>query len=1278
MYNNAIQKSFAKAAGLVGAFFMLLTAALNAQYCIPTYVNLCDDVASVTSDYVDDFVTTDAVVNVSNINTGCFNDDGYIFYAGMQITAAQGCSVNFTIQSGPQFAQSFRIWFDYNLDGDFNDTGELLYSSPAPTLDPIAGQITLPANSPLGLTRIRVRSTYNVLPANACSEESYGETEDYPLLIVPSPIGNATLVASNDTICAGQTATITPTTNTTLGTFEFFANLSATVPLFTGPSFTTPNLFTSKTYYVRVKVGSCYSDKIPVTITVSPSMTLTIASSTPTACAGTPFTLTASGTYASYTWQPASALFSNTGNPVTATISAPTLFTVTATNSFGCTRNATINVGVTAVLPLLVTATPPSVCPGASSTLTASGGGATYSWTAASGLPASSGATVIANPTATTTYFVNSPAAPGTCPAAGSVTVTIVSAPAVSAGSAVGICSGATGTLSASGGASYSWSPAIGLSNSLIATPSVNSLTASPSYTVTVTNAQGCSATDQVNVTVHPLPIANPGQNAANCSGTGALLSGSGGLTYLWSPLAGLSNAAIAAPVATPATTTNYSLSVTDANGCISLPSAPVTVTVFQQPPAPAINPGGPTTFCSGGSVVLTSSAGSSYLWSNGATTPSITVNASGSYSVTIVDVNGCTSPVSPALTVTVNAPPATPVITAGGPTSLCLGGAVLLTSSIATSYLWSNGSTAQTVNASLTGNYTVTVTGPSGCTAVSAPMAVTINSNPASPVITASGAASFCPGGNVTLQAPLSASYNWSNGSVAQSITVNASGSFTVIVTDGNGCVSPTSSTFATTLFNAPATPVISASGDITFCEGYSVNLSSSPAASYMWSNSATTSAITVSEPGDYQVSIVDFNGCPSSPSSPLNVTVLPLPSAPVVLAAGGVIFCEGETVDLTTNQVSGITWNTGGTALTNTIDQTGIYSATFTDANGCTSYSSNQIFVTVNPRADNPEITASGPLEFCLGDSVVLTATVADTYLWSTGAYTQSIAVREAGSYMVSVTAACPPAIDNDDVYVEVRPLPEAIITADITKDCAPVSINLSAVVTGAGPYEYDWNFGDGDNSNGIAPEHVYSSEGIYDVTLQLTDNIGCLASFKNEQYIEILPRAVINYKIFPKVTTITNPYVTFSALTPNTSSHVWDLGVFGIFTDDTVRIHFLEIGSYPVKYDVTTAEGCHASAIDTVTIINDFALYMPDAFTPDGNELNDVLIPIFTGLDESRYSFEVYNRWGQLVFATTKPGVGWDGENAIDGNYVWRITGKGGAGEFMELYGNVILLR
>ncbi|MFN6076417.1 MAG: hypothetical protein ACK46Y_12700, partial [Fluviicola sp.] len=233
-------------------------------------------------------------------------------------------------------------------------------------------------------------------------------------------------------------------------------------------------------------------------------------------------------------------------------------------------------------------------------------------------------------------------------------------------------------------------------------------------YNITFTSAAGCvSNTLNGSLTAPTAPLAptvTAGGPTTFCAGGSVTLTSSTGTTYLWS------NGATTQSI-NVTTAGTYTVTITNASGCTSPASTGTVVVVNSLPATPTITAGGPTTFCAGGSVTLTASTGTSYLWSTGATTASINVTTPGTYTVQITNASGCQSAASVGTTVTVNALPSTPTITAGGPTTFCAGGSVTLTASTGTSYLWSTGATTASINVTTAGSYTVQVTNASGCT---------------------------------------------------------------------------------------------------------------------------------------------------------------------------------------------------------------------------------------------------------------------------------------------------------------------------------------------------------------------------------------------------------------------------------------------------------------------------------------------------------------------------------------------------------------------------------
>ena len=449
------------------------------------------------------------------------------------------------------------------------------------------------------------------------------------------------------------------------------------------------------------------------------------------------------------------------------------------------------------------------------------------------------------------------------------------------------------------------------------------------SYDITFNDA---CASNTITVTLNSvLPPAVPTISLSGpttfCDGNSVVLTSSSAANNMWST--GETTQSI-----TVTTSGTYNVTVTE--GACSEISTDEIITVNPRPAVPTITVSGPTTFCDGGSVVLTSSSAIDNTWSTGETTQSITVTISGNYDVT-VSQSGCSS-VSAAEAVTVNPTPAIPVITASGPTDICIGDNVVLTSSSATDNMWSTGETTQSITVSSSGTYNVTVSNAFLCSSISADVTVNVNSTPPPvPTITVGGPTTFCAGGSVVLTSSSATNNNWSNGATTQSITVTSSGTYDVFVNFG-GCIAA-SGTVDVTVNPIPATPVITADGPATLCSGNTLTLSSSAANGNTWTTGATTQDIAVTNSGSFSVT-VDELGCTAT-SAPFVVTVNQTPAVPLITAQSSVTFCEGGSVDLTTTATANFQWSTGQTSQTINVSSTEDITVSVT-INGCTSTSS------------------------------------------------------------------------------------------------------------------------------------------------------------------------------------------------------------------------------------------------------------------------------------------------------------------------------------------------
>ena len=438
-----------------------------------------------------------------------------------------------------------------------------------------------------------------------------------------------------------------------------------------------------------------------------------------TICNGESANLQASGGVL-FQWSPSTGLnFTNVSNPI-ASPSTTTTYTVIATDENGCTDADVITINVEAV-PNVTTNGNQEICEGESVGLSA-GGGISYNWSPSLGLSSTSNSNPIASPTSTTTYTVIVTDNNG-CTASSDVIVTVNSLPLVSTShDSLEYCTGVGGIqISATGGVSYSWAPATGLSDPNISNP-IADPTTSTDYVVDVVSAAGCITKDTIHFTVYSNEgNANAGPDVEICRGESTTLNASGGVTYSWTPTSGLNRADIYNPIASPTSTTTYTVIATDENGCTDVDVVEITV---QEPPT--ADAGLDHELCLGESVTLSATGGISYSWSpteslddpnspNPVATPFLVTT----YTVVVTDVNGCTASDETVVTVY----PVPQIDIAQDTFIICGSSSASFDVSGGTSYAWSpsEGLSATDIanpiaNPSTSTLYTVTVTNVWGC----------------------------------------------------------------------------------------------------------------------------------------------------------------------------------------------------------------------------------------------------------------------------------------------------------------------------------------------------------------------------------------------------------------------------------------------------------------------------------------------------------------------------------------------------------------------------------
>ena len=607
--------------------------------------------------------------------------------------------------------------------------------------------------------------------------------------------------------------------------------------------------------------------------------------------------------------------------------------------------------------------------------------------------------------------------------------------------------------------------------------------------------------------------------------------------------------------------------------------------------------------------------------------------------------------------------------VTPDGPTTFCRGGAVNLSAGGPYStYLWSTNANSQVINVNNTGTYSVSVTDSRGCQG-SASTSVVVNDNP-SPQITPNGPTTFCQGYNVDLNAggPYSI-YNWSTTGSTQTINVNASGTYSVTVTDANTCVGSTS---------IPVTvnplPVVQLSAIGSYCiDAPSVTLSQGTPVGGVYSGLGVTSGVfspAVAGVGTFNITYVfsDGNSCVDSASNTVTVNALPV----VTMSSLGEICVNAAPLALTVGSPAGGVYS--GTGVTsNSFDPTvagvGTFTITYTysDSNTCTDSTTGDIIV--NPL---PTISLTSDQTICNGDTAILVVSSIPnaTFLWSTSEVNDTILVFPSANTTYTVTATdehnC--GSISSQVAVNVNPLPTAYAGVDVAI-CEGDSTTLTA--TGIPFSSFLWSTGDSTAVIVVSPAATTT------YIVSVSDQNNC-ATATDDVVVTFYPNSVAIFVFAPDTGVFTNELITFTNNSTNSATYFWDFGD-GMTTAQVNPFHIYSVpGNYEIMLITISPDGCMDTTYSLVSVVE--GLEIPNVFTPNGDGFNDVFQVLTSGIID--YDLQIYNRWGVLIFQSFSTAIHWDGrslagEEVAAGTYFYILTAKSGTKDYSRT-GTITLLR
>lgn len=851
------------------------------------------------------------------------------------------------------------------------------------------------------------------------------------------------------------------------------------------------------------------------------------------------------------------------------------------------------------------------------------------------------------NNAGTYTYTVNGIAP---CPnSSASVTVSVNTLPNAGNDASTALCASATsanllGLLGGTPDPGGSWT---GPSGGAVGGTINPSTAASGAYVYTVAGTAPCpSASATLSLAINPQPDAGSNATVNLCTASAPIdlfnsLGGTPDPGGTWNGPAGL----VANTVFTPGTSPPgaYTYTITALPPCANA-SATVTVNVSPQPSA---GTNGVLSVCSNGSAVsLQASLGANAQpggsWtgptgaaSSGSFTPGI--SADGAYTYTIAGVPPCPSASATVTVTTVQAAnPGTngalAVCSSGTPVSL----ASALGGNPQSGGAWtspSGAATSATLNpvSAMSGPYTYTIAANGPCPAASAVVAVT----------------------------------------VAQAVSAGSSGSQALCSTAAGFALagalggSPTPGGAWTAPNGSPHGPTFNAGTDA---------------------------------PGAYTYTVSATAPCPSA-SSTVTMSVVQAPNAGT--GATVALCANAAPVDpsgwLGGNPQPGGAWTGPGGSTITVIDPSTAASGSYTyTVQGTAPCPSAQAVVqlTISPL---PNAGSDGLLNICLnGPATNLLALLSGAQSggsWSgpsgafNGTFTPGQHAPGIYTYTVNGTGACAAESDQSQVTVNVSPLPQPSFTADVTRGCAPLQVTFSNTTPGS-LLSAGWSFGDGGMASTVAnATHTYASPGQRTVALTVTDQNGCTATQSVSNAILVSGGPSASFSALPLRVSVNAPTTTISHSTQPGVGYAWEIDGTAVDTSGSFQWTFspATVGYREICLTATDSLGCDNRFCLRVLIDDDMTIWVPNAFTPNGDDKNDVWRPSVIGVEEGWYRLLIFDRWGLQVFGTDEPAQGWNGTLDNGGAelpqdvYVWMLKAKD---QFTpakaDLIGTVTLLR
>lgn len=804
-----------------------------------------------------------------------------------------------------------------------------------------------------------------------------------------------------------------------------------------------------------------------------------------------------------------------------------------------------------------------------------------------------------------------------------------------------------------------------------------------------------------VTVTGFNVGVTTTATNCGASNGTASALAtgGTGPYSFNWQPSGGNNANANGLSAGT------YTVYVTDAAGCASNAVA----VVLPGPANTNINATYTNVNCFGGTedIYLNVNGGQqpyAYQWSNNSTSANLIGVPAGTYSVLVTTASGCTNTATYTITQPASALSALGSVLNNVNCATGNNGQATVAVSGGTApynYSWNstpaqNNATATTLTA---GNYNVVVTDANGCTTtqsvlITEPTAVSglISSSDITCYGGSNGSVSIAVNGGV---GPYNISWNSNPVQTGLNAINLTAGNIMATITDANGCVS----TSSITLTQPPALNATMTGWTSVTCnggnDGTATVLSSGGTAPYTYNWNTLPAQNTPNAAnmiaGAFTVTVTDANGCAT-----IGTVTITEPTPVVVTVSPGDTICPNQAFAVAAFGSGGsgsytYSWspNLGnGNAYTVYASTPTTWTVSAVDANGC---ASAPLTIAADVYQFSPaNLVVSSTPSMCAGGNATITTAVTGntgplTWNWSSnlnGPGPHTVYPAATTTYSVNVTNICGVVVPAT-TQVTVHPIPVVDVPSQFASGCDMVNLTFSDTSTANTGSTYFWDFGDNSTGTGVNTNHDYTVSGNYTVSVTVTSPFGCTGTNSNQVSLIIYASPDAEFVMSGNELSIIEPTVLFSdQCSGNTLGWSWD---FGDSTTSTLAspVHtYQRTGSFSVRLIAESFGGCMDTVVHTLEINPEFTLFIPTAFTPNGDGVNEVFYVY--GAEISEFTMQLYDRWGNMIYESRDLYEGWDGrasggtDIAQQDVYVYKVFVKDFEGKAHKYTGSVTLLK